>query len=299
MDADVSVIVSTRDRMSTLPRTLESVRASAAAAAGCRVQLVVVDNGSTDGTADYLRALAASASFDVTRVNEPVAGLSRARNAGVAAATGAILAFTDDDCVVSAGWIREIVAHFGADAGPVLRGGRVDLGDPTDWPVTIKTDGEPGWLSPGENPSGFVHGCNMALPRDLARRIGPFDERLGAGSLLKSGEDTDFVLRAVAAGAGVQYVPDMAVQHYHGRRSIDQVAALFRQYAYGNGALAAKFFRRWPTLAKWMWWNLKDAALETVGAIPKSNREYGLSRRQIAAANLRGFFSYLFRCGRG
>jgi len=67
---------------------------------------------------------------------------------------------------------------------------------------------------------GFILGCNMAMQRIVFDKLGPFDERFGAGAVFKSGEDTDYVLRAYFAGIPVEYVPDMVVYHFHAEENV-------------------------------------------------------------------------------
>jgi glycosyltransferase involved in cell wall biosynthesis len=70
---------------------------------------------------------------------EPKRGLSRAHNRALRAAQGELLAFTDDDCRLSKDYVNDLLRHDAADTELVLRGGRIELGDPTDLPLTIKT----------------------------------------------------------------------------------------------------------------------------------------------------------------
>src|SRR5215469_8201036 len=94
----ISLVVCTRDRCSSLRTCLEYIRRLESPG---EWELIVVDNGSNDGTAELVRDFAEGASFRVVLVYEPKRGLGRARNAGIARATGEIIAFTDDDCYVS------------------------------------------------------------------------------------------------------------------------------------------------------------------------------------------------------
>jgi GT2 family glycosyltransferase len=275
---------------------LQSVVEAFTSADGVRAELVAVDNGSTDQTPEVLQRFAQGhPTLALRRVHEAAPGLARARNAGVRAASGDWLAFTDDDCRLTPNYLLELDRHRQASRALVLLGGRVDLGDPADAPVTIKTDLEPARLGAGDVPGGFIHGCNMAMPRALFQRLGPFDPRLGAGGPLKAGEDTDYILRAAEAGVEVRYVPEMAVQHFHGRRTSDAIARLNAQYEYGNGALLIKHARRHPMLLKTFFWNLKDIFAERRGRLPSLKPVKGLTRAEIAAENLKGALAMLVR----
>uniref|UniRef100_UPI00286E8B15 glycosyltransferase family 2 protein n=1 Tax=Sandarakinorhabdus sp. TaxID=1916663 RepID=UPI00286E8B15 len=93
----ISLIICTRNRAGPLGRCLAAV---AGIVHDGDWELVIVDNGSTDATAAVVADFAAQAGFRVVQVHQPVPGLSNARNAGVAAATGELILFTDDDCYV-------------------------------------------------------------------------------------------------------------------------------------------------------------------------------------------------------
>ncbi len=263
---DVSVVICTRNRAHALHASLASV-ATAAQAAGARTELVIVDNASTDGTAAVIDAWAETAGLPVTLVQEARKGLATARNAGVRAAHGTVLAFTDDDCRLAPDYLRTLLELTARDAGPVVRGGRVDLGNPADLPYTIKTDPAPATYDGGRHPGGFIHGCNMAMTRATFDRLGEFDERFGAGAPLEAGEDTDYLYRAYLAGIPVEYAPSLVVAHHHGRRSRAEVAKLNAIYARGNGALYVKYARHWH-LFRNFYWDLKGSVREAFGGAP-------------------------------
>lgn len=290
---DLSIIVCTRNRQDALKSCLESVALSLTAVSGMSTEIVVVDNGSQDGTRDFLRRWAAEADCSTTIVEESGRGLARARNAGVAASRGRLLAFTDDDCRLSRTHLRDLVSHDADDTEPVMRGGRVELGDPLDLPCTVKCDIERRRIDRRRHPmrdvepGGFILGCNMAMRRSVFDKIGPFDERFGAGAIYKSGEDTDYVLRAYFGGVPVEYVPDMVVYHFHGRRKRDQLAALLAGYAEGNGALYAKFMWRHPELIRPLYWDIRNGMRELRGG-PKADIALDHSHLRKVAGNLRG-----------
>jgi glycosyltransferase involved in cell wall biosynthesis len=249
---DVTLLICTRDRAASLARTLRSITV-AAAAASTSLEVVIVDNGSTDDTAVRLASWQAEQAVAVTIVDEPRAGLARARNAGLAQARGRIIAMTDDDCVLDPGFVPIVVARFAAAAGPTIIGGRILPGDAADLPVTIKTEDFAMVADPRTFPGAFVMGANLAFTRDVVDRIGDFDERFGAGGSFVAAEDTDFLFRALAGGIDVHYDPHFVVTHHHGRRSPAELRRLLAGYAFGDGALYAKH-RRHPvivaTLAK-------------------------------------------------
>ncbi len=264
---DVSVVICTRNRACALRASLQSVAFAARACGGTEAELVVVDSASSDDTQSVVSSWAETAGLRVTLVREVRKGLAAARNAGVRAARGAVLAFTDDDCRLAPDYVRVLMELSARDVGMVVRGGRVDLGDPADLPFTIKTDPAPAKYDGKRHPGGFIHGCNMAMTRATYDRIGPFDERFGAGAPLEAGEDTDYLYRAFLAGIAVEYAPSLVVAHHHGRRDHAEVAKLNRIYARGNGALYLKHVRHWLLFRNFVW-DLKGSARELFGGAP-------------------------------
>ena len=224
----------------------------------------MVDNGSTDGTAALLADWSASAAFPLIILTEPKAGVSRAKNRGIAASSGEILAFTDDDCRLGEDYFACLDAAYGQIEGPALVGGRVELGDPEDLPFTIKPDLAPQVYDATIHPGGFAHGCNLSLTRSAMDIIGGFDTRLGPGAPLGAAEDTDIVVRAYAAGVPARYDPRFAVWHHHGRRDLDEIRDLHRGYNIGNGAIYVKHGLRNLELLRHVYWDLRGGSSRTV-----------------------------------
>lgn len=280
-----SIIVCTRDRCARLPSLFSSVADADPGAMG--LDLVVVDDGSRDATGEVVINFAESAEFPVVLLQQSRLGLAVARNRGLRQARGDLIIFLDDDCVVSRDYFKEVAARFAGENAPVLRGGRVELGDPADAPVTIRTSSAVERLYANANPGGFILGCNMAVTRAAARLIGPFDERFGPGRLLRSAEDTDYVLRALLAGVRVEYVPDMTVYHHHGRRSSEAIERVYRDYEIGNGALTMKHSLHAPWLWRLRYWTARNAVREMFGG-PKFDPLLDLPHAPIVAHNMIG-----------
>lgn len=243
-----SVVVCTRNRAASLRRTLGSLTAMAVPPA-LRWEIVVVDNASTDGTQRAVRDVAAAAPVPVTCVTEPTPGLSRARNAGVAAARGAVLAFTDDDVVADPGWLAAVVAEFEADPRIQLVLGQTRRAGPDAPGLSTVEGGVRRVYAYPSTPWLIGHGNNMAIRRAVLERIGPFDVRLGAGTAAAAAEDTDYVYRVLKAGGLVVYAPSAVVVHCHDRPSPEAELAVHAAYARGRGAFYAKHLLRgdpWP-----------------------------------------------------
>jgi glycosyltransferase involved in cell wall biosynthesis len=282
----ISLIVCTRNRAESLPACLNSIEQAAVANRAVEVELLIVNNGSTDATAAVLRAWQRSTSVRCRVLLAEQRGLSHARNCGLEHATGKIIAFTDDDCTVARDYLTQVERAYAADAGPALRGGRVELGDPRDLPFTIKTDLAPQRFT-GGHPGGFIHGCNLTMSRSALELVGRFDTRLGAGQPIGAAEDSDFVYRAHRSGVMVLYDPSIVVFHHHGRRDFAEVKLLQDVYNLGNGALYAKHGLRDRKLLFRICRDIRSGLWEYFGG-PLADKEFGLSHRKNLRGNLRG-----------
>jgi GT2 family glycosyltransferase len=245
----VTVVVSTRDREDSLRTALKSLLAVDYP----DFDVVVVDNAAkTDDTANVVIGLADPR---VRMIKEPIPGLSRARNTGVAHAMGEIVAFTDDDVVVDPGWLRALVRGFTRDPNVACVTGMVPSAE-LETPAQAYFDVKVGWADSScprlfdldanriDQPlypylaGTFGAGANFAATRAALDAIGPFDEALGAGSPAKGGEDIDYFLRTILAGKAIAYEPAAIVWHVHRR----ELAALRGQMdGYGSGLSAFAF----------------------------------------------------------
>lgn len=240
----ISLVICTRNRCSILRDSLEYIERLQSPG---EWELVLVDNGSTDGTSELMRDFAARSPFRVVLVSEPKPGLGGARNAGIANATGEIIAFTDDDCYVSADFLTRMLDVFQEERVGFM-GGRILLYDEADLPLTLRTDTELQLIEPYTFiEAGWLQGANMAIRRSLVMEIGGFDPRFGKGSTFKGGEDVDLQARASQGGAIGVYHPGPVVWHHHRRKSREDYNSLAKEYGYCRGAYYAKFILNSPT----------------------------------------------------
>lgn len=255
----ICVVICTRNRAGSLDLSLSSLNALEVPM-GWMVECVLVDNGSTDDTPTVLGRFAASCPLQVRVVTEPQPGLSAARNAALRSTHADVIAFTDDDCLPQADWLLQLCAHFSQpDASPLV-GGRVELYDPADLPITINTSTVARLIERPSMNLTSIMGCNFAFRREIVERIGLFDERLGAGAQFISAEDTDFLYRALKGGLRLAYDPTITVQHKHGRRTESDRGKLMRGYAIGRGAMYCKhWLARDPLALRSLFWDLRDS----------------------------------------
>jgi glycosyltransferase involved in cell wall biosynthesis len=249
----LSVLICTHRRVERLRATLENLRRMKPPPGPW--ELLVLDNASRDGTDEAVAAFARTAPFTVRYVFEPRLGLSIARNRAIAEAAGDILAFTDDDCIVDADWACRIVEEFARDPGLLMLGGRVELFDPLDAPLAIRTSRERRELSGDVANYEHMIGANMAFRRTVVEQVGGFDIRMGGGSgVVSSGEDSEFYFRVLRLPGRVVYAPDVLVHHHHGRRA-GEMLRRSQEYAQGRGAVLAKHTLRGDRVAlRLLWW---------------------------------------------
>jgi GT2 family glycosyltransferase len=235
-------VLCTRDRPALLAEALETIAAVMAPGD----ELVVVDSASS--TRDSV-ALAREAGAVVVEAARP--GLAIARNLGVAAARGEVLAFTDDDCRPSHSWLDRLMAPFeDPEVGFATGSVRADEGR-----LRFLEHAAPREFRLPVDPIDVGAGANMAIRRSALIDIGGFDERLGAGTTLRSSEDHDVFLRLLRAGWRGAAVPDALVVHYDWR-SRWQAARLQWGTGLGTGAMVAKDARihgwrsSWPLIRR-------------------------------------------------
>jgi len=253
----LSVIVSTYNRIDDLQRLLDSLMEQDINE-DVDWEIVVSNNKSTDGTAEYLERIAKASPVPVNYVYQSEKAKSYGLNAALRAAKGSILAFTDDDIILPSGWLNNILEYFNANPAASCIGGPVVLYNQEDKDISIRTSQSFATYTKKEfNPGNMpIIGCNMALTRSLAETIGLFDTRMGPGSYIGSGDDLDYIYRAVNAGEAIQYVPDILVYHNHGRNSLADISRAKKRYMIGRGAFYSKYAFNDPMVRRWAYWEL-------------------------------------------
>ena len=204
-----------------------------------RREILVVDNGSTDRTAEIIKSL------PVTYIREERKGISHARNRGIEASKGEILAATDADCVVTTGWLRELVQEFEDEGVGGVEGETVAY--PPVSPVEhylarIRSHSHHARRSSPLFP--FVPNANIAYRREVFDKIGRFDPRCSP-----AGEDVDFSWRFLAeTGLELRYNPRAVVFHRHRSTVWDFFSQQMR-----NGRGLAILQAKYPARLPWGW----------------------------------------------
>lgn len=213
---DVSVIVCTRNGKARLAETLESLRCQARRAAS--LEVIVVDNASDDGTAEWLESH--QADYDFRLVHEPRLGLSHARNAGIEESEAPWIYFIDDDAVAASHWVDALFAATRERSADIVGGPALGLWTRTP-PRGLTSDIWRGLSLVHYGPETrylrfpeIVIGCNIGFRRHVLDELGGFDPDLGrTGASLAGGEERALQQRLAQRGGSVLWVPRGYVFH--------------------------------------------------------------------------------------
>ena len=195
-------------------------------------EVILVDDGSTDNTPEIAEKFSA-----VRTIRQENLGLSAARNRGIAAATGSVVAFTDSDCRPEEDWLYYLV-------GDLLRSQNAGIGGhnllpPDDSPIAaavMASPGGPAHVMLTDTEAEHIPGCNMAFYKTVLEQIGGFDP-----VFRKAGDDVDVCWRLQQHGYQLGFSPAGFVWHY--RRST--VRAYLKQQN-GYGEAEALLLRKHP-----------------------------------------------------
>lgn len=217
---ELTIIICTRNGAARLPAALKSLNKLELSNAA--VEIVIVDNGSSDDTALVVRQAQRQSPQCIHYIFEPRPGLSVARNHGIAFASGKLVAFIDDDAEVTRFWFTGIRQAFDspckptAVVGPILP--RTPLIFPDWFPqrlishLSIMNRGSQARLLHYPN---YGFGANMAFRREVFDELKGFDTSLGRSpqAPFRTGEETDFFLRIERNGGRIFYTPKAIVRH--------------------------------------------------------------------------------------
>jgi GT2 family glycosyltransferase len=229
---EVSVVIPTRDRAPRLAAALDALRGQTLGRD--RFEVVVVDDGSTDGTPKLLESAARDGSLRLQVLRRRGDGPAAARNAGWRAAAAPLIAFTDDDCEPAGNWLDATLRAAGKSPGAIVQGPTQPIPRERhllDRPFarTRRIDG----------PSPWFPTCNIAYPRELLEQLGGFDERFPEAL----GEDTDLGWRVLEAGGRLEFAPPALVHH-----AVEDLGPIGYMRHALRGADAVYAFRRHPGL---------------------------------------------------
>ena len=253
---NVSILIITRNRSADLAKTLESLR-GVQVPAELKVELIVVDNGSTDGTWNLVQNFDAG-TLPLRAVAEPRPGQTKGRNRGMAEAAGEVILFTDDDVRPPANWISGMSDPIFSGKAEAVCGG-VELAPhllrpwmtPTHRSWLAATD----WLERGK-PTSMV-GANMAFSRKVMEKVPAFDEELGPGAS-GFGDDGLFSSQVIEAGFPIFDAMDVCIEHHPDPNRLDRASWI--KAAEGRGRSQAYRGHHWEH------WGCRMGALKVMKA---------------------------------
>ena len=269
-----TVVVCTRDRRASVLETLRSLAVQDTR----HFRLLVVDNGSSDGTAEAVVAAAAADGLSVEVLVEPNAGLSAARNCALARASGPWVAFLDDDVTAAPGLVAAYTAAF-QDPSVIAAGGRIVPALPEDVDPFVARHSQRPYGGPcaaydlGDSPRSVGDGLpppfggNMAVRLAELQALSGFRTDLGWGPSGIPGEETELFQRLLERGGKVVYVPGARVEHRVQREKLTR--EYFLDWYYRQGRASARITRSARTPLR--------CALQTGEQVLKVVR-YGVSR---------------------
>lgn len=259
---DVSVVVSSFNRSKMLSATIESLLAQRTDVSH---EVVIVNNNSTDDTADVIQSYTA-----VRYVFEPRQGVAYGRNAGVDAASGSLIAFTDDDVVAAPDWVERVFRTFQQKPEFGCIGGRVLPRWPSDppawltpkhWSPLALLDYGPAQATDQNNPKCLVT-ANMAVRREIFEQLGRFDPHFQKSKgIICAGEDRELQERYWRRGGRCWFEPSLLV--YAEVQPDRLTKAYHRRWHYGHGQFNAFLEDDEKNLSAYMW---KRLLLETASA---------------------------------
>jgi GT2 family glycosyltransferase len=270
--SQVSIVIVTLDGLVFTRLCLESLLTTPTAIA---FDVVVVDNGSNDGTVAYLRHLAARDVRVRVFENERNLGFAAATNRGVALATGGIVVLLNNDTIVTAGWLERIVDHLANDDIGLLGAVTNRAGNEAEIDTSYRTSGE---LRAFARTHMAAHAGELfeirtvtmfcaSLRREVWQAIGPLDERFEIGLF----EDDDYAMRVRQAGYRVVCAEDVFIHHF-GQASIGRLGPT-GEYGTVFHANRARWEAKWG--AAWEPYSRREkpAYQELVGRIRQLVRE--------------------------
>jgi GT2 family glycosyltransferase len=236
-DLRFDLVVATVDRTDDLVALLDSLDAQTHTA----FRIVIVDQNEDDRVE---RLLDARPRLETLLLRSP-RGLSRARNAALSSLTAELVAFPDDDCVYPPDLLARVARRFAEDPGLDGLSGRAAAADGA---VSGRWPGAPQPIT-RDSVLSTANSHTIFLRRRVVERVGPFDDALGLGSGTpwSSGEEIDYLVRALAAGARLEYDPSLVITHPVKTLSPDDLAVLGRRDGASVGYLLAA--NRYPPRA--------------------------------------------------
>lgn len=184
-------------------------------------EVILVDDGSTDDTREI-----AARYPKVRAIHQANLGLSAARNVGMLAATGEVVAYTDSDCFADPDWLTHLVYQLQRSGAAAVGGPNLTPDDGWLAACVAASPGQPTHVLESDQVAEHIPGCNMAFRREALLAINGFDTQFR-----RAGDDVDICWRLQQAGMWITFAPGAFVWHH---RRQDPRAYLRQQSGYGE-----------------------------------------------------------------
>ena len=266
-----SIVVATKNRAERMARLLTALDEQTEP----RFEVVVVDDGSTDGTSERVEGVAHTVSYPVRLLrNDESEGQGTSRNRGWHVATAPVVVFTDDDCVPVPNWLASLLDAMQRDGLDLVSGVTGPPDDQLDqislWSYVMVDSGR----------RGHFPTCNIAYRREVLDAVKGFDERFqyrrpDRSARCMIGDDTDFAWSAIDMGFRPGYAPDAVVYHDVFPQSWQQYASNMRRLE-GLVLMCKKHPELGPYLGRrWIYFREHVAAVGIVAGLA------GLTSRRL------------------
>ncbi len=224
----LSVVIATKDRAEYLDRALESLGKQIGAPS---FEVIVVDNGSTDATAQVVEHARSQHPFELVYVFEERPNRGAARNRGIAVANGHLVAFCDDDVYAPGGWLA---AHDAAHetSNLMVNGPIINVPSYHERPKPVLSNYSRAALCT----------CNVSIPKSALRAVGGFDEQFH----LYGWEDTELGVRLRRQGLRSKFAWDAYI--WHVKPAGDVTLESEMRKALERARMAVRFVRKDPSL---------------------------------------------------
>jgi GT2 family glycosyltransferase len=256
---EITCIIPTLNRPDDVVRLANSLK-EAIDETTINFNILLVDNSADANFRDQFESI--DFGYPATYIHEKKPGLSNARNAAIEHDNKAVDYYCtiDDDIIVPSDFFLRMQKSIMDNEQAIIIGGRVELFDKRDLPVTIKTNTERSIYN-GMELFGFIFGCAMLIKASVFQDVGIFDPKLGAGTKNGGSEDSDLMYRAweyYQRKLPIIYEPYYFVFHNHGRRDPSYISKLLINYSRGQGGFLVKHSIFYPKryIFKYIWWEL-------------------------------------------
>jgi glycosyltransferase involved in cell wall biosynthesis len=239
----ISIIIPTYNRAQILPRLIDALAAQTYPAA--QFEIVIVDDGSNDGTQEVLRRLSASLPDRLIWTRQENAGPGVARNLGARTARGDLLYFIDDDCLPDPDWLQRASGTFASYRRPTALTSGISVANPDDplnWYFRRQSE-----IVQASELAAEAHACTEVVPGNCMMHREDFWAVGGNDADRRVGETEGMSRQMLALGITMMYVPQLRLPHLIEHRQTP--ADYFRYYAYTGACNCQREMRQNPKAA--------------------------------------------------